>query len=187
MNGKQLILFGALLAVAGVTGWLMLVQGVLTIQPPPSPASPDLFVDGMDLKIIGEDGNVHYRLQASRLEHFPLDDHSELTAPFLQVFSQRQPIWNVRSEHGRVTDRGDTVWLLGRVVIDRPPQAARRAVNVVTRDLVVKPQADTAETSATAVIRSGAYRIEGVGMLANFRENRLDLRSQVRGKIDAGG
>jgi lipopolysaccharide export system protein LptC len=58
---------------------------------------------------------------------------------------------------------------------------------VVTSDLEIKPQSDTAETTAAAVIQSGVYRIEGVGMLANFRKNRLELRSRVRGRIDAGG
>ncbi len=187
MNGKQLLLFTGLLAGAAVSGWLLLDQGVLKEQPTPSPGGPDLFVNDMDLKIIGEDGNVHYRVQASRLEHFPYDDHSELTAPFLQVFSQERTTWDARSERGWVADQGDTVWLLGRVVINRPPYAAQRAINVVTSDLVVKPQADTAETAAAAVIQSGGYRIEGVGLLANFRENRLDLRSRVRGKVDAGG
>jgi lipopolysaccharide export system protein LptC len=187
VNGKQLLLFTGLLAGAAVSGWLLQVEGLLTDQPSPSPRGPDLFVDDMDLRIIGEDGNMHYRVQASRLDHFPYDDHSELTDPFLQVFSQRQPVWDARSERGRVADQGDTVWLLGRVVINRPPSGARRALNVVTSDLMVKPQSDTAETAAAAVIQSGRYRIEGVGMLANFRENRLDVRSRVRSRVDAGG
>jgi lipopolysaccharide export system protein LptC len=186
VNGKQIILFGGLLAVALLTGWLVQDQGILTEQAPPSPRGPDLFVNGMDLKIIGEDGNVHYRVQASRMEHYPYDDHSDLTDPFMQVFSQQQAIWDARSERGRVADQGDTVWLLGRVVINRPEVAGERALNVVTSDLMVKPQSDTAETTAAAVIQSGVYRIEGVGMLANFRENRLDLHSRVRGRIDAG-
>jgi lipopolysaccharide export system protein LptC len=187
VNGKQIILFGGLLAAAMITGWLVQDQGILTDQAPPSPRGPDLFVNGMDLKIIGDDGNVHYRVEASRMEHFPHDDHSDLTDPFMQVFSQQQVIWNARSERGRVADQGDTVWLLGRAVINRPELAGQRALNVVTSDLMVKPQADTAETTAAAVIQSGVYRIEGVGMLANFRENRLDLHSRVRGRIDAGG
>jgi len=186
VNGKQIILFGGLLAVAMITGWLVQDQGILTDQAPPSPRGPDLFVNGMDLKIIGEDGNVHYRVQASHMQHFPYDDHSDLTDPFMQVFSQQQAIWDARSERGRVADQGDTVWLLGRAVINRPEVAGERALNVVTSDLMVKPQSDTAETTAAAVIQSGVYRIEGIGMLANFRENRLDLHSRVRGKIDAG-
>jgi lipopolysaccharide export system protein LptC len=187
VNGKQILLFGGLLAVALITGWLVQDQGMLTEQTPPSPRGPDLFVNGMDLKILGEDGTVHYRVQASRMQHFPYDDHSDLTNPFMQVFSQQQAVWDARSERGRVADQGDTVWLLGQAVINRPQLADQQAVNVVTSDVMVKPRADTAETSAEAVITSGRYRIEGVGMLADFRENRLDLHSRVRGRIDAGG
>jgi lipopolysaccharide export system protein LptC len=187
VNARQIILFGGLLAAAMITGWLVQDQGMMKDQAPPSARGPDLFVNGMDLRIIGEDGNVHYRVQASRMEHFPYDDHSDLTDPFMQVFSQQQVVWNARSERGRVADQGDTVWLLGRAVINRPELADQQAVNVVTSDVMVKPKADTAETSAAAVITSGRYRIEGVGMLANFRENRLDLHSRVRGRIDAGG
>jgi lipopolysaccharide export system protein LptC len=186
VNAKQIVLVGVLLIVALVTGWFVQYEGILTDQAPPSPRGPDLFVDNMDLKIIGEDGNVHYRIQASRLDHFPYDDHSDLKSPFIQVFSQQQPVWDARSENGRVTDKGDTVWLLGRAVINRSQNDDQQAINVVTSDVVVKPQEDTAVTDSKAVITSGRYRIEGVGMLANFRENRLDLRSQVRGRIDAG-
>lgn len=187
MNGRQIILFGGLLAAALITGWFVQDQGILKDQAPASPRGPDLFVNGMDLRIIGEDGHVHYRVRASRMEHFPYDDHSDLTDPFIQVFSQQKAIWDARSERGRVADQGDTLWLLGRAVINRQALADQQAVNVVTSDVMVKPQADTAETSAVAVITSGRYRIEGVGMLANFKESRLDLQSRVRGRIDAGG
>jgi lipopolysaccharide export system protein LptC len=187
VNTKQIFLFAALLAGALVTGWLMQGHGIGTRMPTTSARGPDLFVDDMDLKVIGEDGSVHYRLQASRMEHFPYDDHSDLTEPFLQVLDQGKIVWDAHSERGRVEDQGDIVWLLGQAVINRAPDAARQAVNVVTSDLMVKPQSDTAETTAKAVITSGKYRIEGVGMLANFRENRLDLRSQVRGRADVGG
>ena len=187
MNGRQIILFGGLLAAALITGWFVQDQDILKEQTPASPRGPDLFVNGMDLRIIGEDGNMHYRVRASRMEHFPYDDHSDLTAPFIQIFSQQKATWDARSERGRVADKGDTLWLLGRTVINRPALADQQAVNVVTSDVMVKPRADTAETSAAAVITSGRYRIEGVGMLANFRESRLDLHSRVRGRIDAGG
>lgn len=187
MNGRQIILFGGLLAAALITGWFVQDQDILKEQTPASPRGPDLFVNGMDLRIIGEDGNMHYRVRASRMEHFPYDDHSDLTAPFIQIFSQQKATWDARSERGRVADQGDTLWLLGRTVINRPALADQQAVNVVTSDVMVKPRADTAETSAAAVITSGRYRIEGVGMLANFRESRLDLHSRVRGRIDAGG
>jgi lipopolysaccharide export system protein LptC len=187
VNGRQIILFGGLLAAALITGWFVQDQDILKDQTPASPRGPDLFVNGMDLRIIGEDGNMHYRVRASRMVHFPYDDHSDLTAPFIQIFSQQKATWDARSERGRVADQGDTLWLLGRTVINRPALADQQAVNVVTSDVMVKPRADTAETSAAAVITSGRYRIEGVGMLANFRESRLDLHSHVRGRIDAGG
>jgi lipopolysaccharide export system protein LptC len=187
VNAKQILLFGGLLAVALITGWLVQDQGILTDQAPPSPRGPDLFVNGMDLRIIGEDGSVHYSVKASRMEHFPYDNHADLTNPFMQVLSQQQVIWDAHSERGRVSDRGDTVWLLGRAVINRSEASKQRALSVVTSDLEIKPQSDTAETTAAAVIQSGVYRIEGVGMLANFRKNRLELRSRVRGRIDAGG
>jgi lipopolysaccharide export system protein LptC len=187
VNAKQLFLTG-LLAGAALSGWLLHQgQNILAEHAAPSPRGPDLFVDGMNLRVLGEDGTVHYRVQASHMEHYPYDDHSDLTAPYMQLFSNQQVAWDAHAERGRVSDDGNTVWLLGRVEIDRPPQSGQRPLHVVTSDLLVKPRADTAETRAPAVIESGAYRIEGVGMLANLRENRLDLRSKVQGRINAGG
>jgi lipopolysaccharide export system protein LptC len=187
VNAKQILLIAALLAGAALTGWLLEEQNFFAEREAPSPRGPDFFVDGMDLKVLGEDGTVHYRVQASHLDHYPYDDHSELTNPVLEVSSNQQPVWEVRSERGRVSDKGDAVWLLGRVEIDRPALDDQRALRVVTSDLLVKPQTDTAETTANAVIESGIYRIEGVGMVANLREHRLKLRSHVRGRINVGG
>ena len=187
MNGKQIALFAGLLISVALTGWLLQNQGSFTEQRSISPSGPDLFVEQMDLKLIGEDGELRYRVQADRMDHFPHDDHSELTRPLMHVFEQQQTRWKIHSERGRIESRGETVWLLGQVEISQFDDTENASIVIHTRDLLVKPEQETAETDNAAVIQSGRYRVESKGFHADFISKQLELKSQVRGTIDVAG
>ena len=60
-------------------------------------------------------------------------------------------------------------------------------MNITTRDVLVKPETETAETDQAAVITSDQSVVETVGMHADFINNRVELRSRVRGRIDVAG
>ena len=187
MNGKYTALLTLLLVCVVLTGWLMQRQTSLDGQRELSPGGPDLFVEGMDLKLNSETGTLQYRVQAQRLDHFPHDDHSELTGPVLEVFREDQALWYIQSERGRVSSDNERVWLLGEVEIRRLEGPDIVPFNIQTRDLLVLPAQETAETQQASVIRSARYRVEAVGVYADLRENRVELKSRVRGRIDVAG
>mgnify|MGYP001819603273 FL=1 len=139
----------------------------------------------MQLEVMDESGSLQYRLQADTMDHYPGDDRIALTGPVMEVFSGKQPVWHIESQTSELDDKADTVHLLGEVVIRRHETREGRELVVHTRDLVVIPRSRTAETRERAVIESGQYTIEGVGMHADFTSNRLRLDSRVRGRFDA--
>jgi lipopolysaccharide export system protein LptC len=187
LNGKHSALLTLLLISVVLTGWLVQRQTTLETQRNLSRSGPDLFVEGMDLKLISETGTLRYRVQAQRLDHFPYDDHSELARPVLEVFRENQALWYIQSERGRVSSDNERVWLLGEVEIRRLEGPDSDPFDIHTRDLLVKPAEETAETKQASVIRSARYRVEAVGVHADLRENRVELKSRVRGRIDVAG
>jgi lipopolysaccharide export system protein LptC len=187
LNGKHTALLTLLLISVVLTGWLVQRQTSLEEQRDLSRSGPDLFVEGMDLKLISETGTLRYRVQARRLDHFPYDDHSELAEPVLEVFREDQALWYIQSERGRVSSDNERVWLLGEVEIRRLAGADTTPFDIHTRDLLVKPAEETAETQQASVIQSDRYRVEAVGVHADLREDRVELKSRVRGRINVAG
>jgi lipopolysaccharide export system protein LptC len=186
LNTRFLLLAGLVICVI-LSGWLLLRQGTLTGRPAISRGGPDLFVDDMDLKLINADGNLHYHVTADRLDHYPHDDSAELTRPVMQVYSENRPAWQIQSDQGRITSGHETVWLLGAVEIRRLATPATRPLAIFTRDLMVKPDAQTAETVNMTRIQSDRFEVESIGMHADFMNNRLELKSRVRGRFDDAG
>jgi len=170
-----------------LSGWLMYQQDRITSRPAISSHGPDLFVENMDLKLVNADGNLHYHVTADRLDHYPLDDRAELTRPVMHVYTANRPTWKIQSDSGKISSRYETVWLLGAVEARRLATPATRPLAIFTRDLLVKPDAQTAETVNMARIQSERFEVEATGVHADFINNRLELKSRVRARFDEAG
>lgn len=186
MNTRSALITGLVFCVI-LSGWLLYRQGTITGRPAISSHGPDLFVEDMDLKLVNTDGKLRYHVTADRLDHFPNDDHAELTRPVMQIFTENRPTWEIKSERGRISSGYETVWLLGAVEIRRQAGNTTRPLTIVTRDLMVKPDAQTAETVNMTRIRSDRFEVESTGLHADFMNNRLELKSRVRGTFDDAG
>ena len=187
MNPRQTVLLSVLLTSALVTGWLFLNQGAITPRPDAAADTPDLFVEGMDLRVTGKDGRVHYHLRADSMQHIPKDDRFELQRPVFRTLQGERDQWAARSNQGTVSANGDTVWLRDQVEIRRLAGPNGRQLDITTSELLVRPKEQTAATDQAVVIESDRFRVESVGMDADFGSHRLNLRSRVRGRIDAAG
>lgn len=187
MNNRQTLLTTLLLVCAVLSGWHVLKEDTLAERPDVSTLGSDVYVENMDMQLVNEHGRLQYRVLAERMEHFPYDGHAELVRPVLHVFKNDQPTWQIESEQGEVSSGYTTVRLLGQVEIRRLEGSGSRPLSIVTSDLLIKPQEKTATTENTTVIQSGRYRLESVGLQADFTNNQLELKSRVRGRIDAAG
>ncbi len=186
MNTRLVLLSGLFLCVL-LTGWVLYSERALTGRPTISPEGPDLFVDDMDLKFINTDGLLRYHVTAQRMEHFPYDEHAELVQPALQVYTDSRPAWRIRSEHGEITNGREAVRLLGSVEIRRLAGPGVRPLEIQTRDVTVRPDAETADTASPTRIRSERLEVEATGVHADFRNDSLELKSRVRGRYERAG
>jgi LPS export ABC transporter protein LptC len=187
LNATQAAILGSLVVSATLTGWLLQNQDDYTDTTGSSAHGPDLFVSGMRLEVMDSTGALHYRIRAGSMNHYPGDDRIALTQPVMEIFVDRQLQWHIESERSELDDKGETVNLLGQVRIQRQETDTSQGLVVLTRDLVVRPDSQTADTEHRAVIESGLYSIEGVGMHADFTTHRLELDSRVQGRFDVSG
>ena len=181
MNVRQALL---LLFLAVATGWFLQKP---EIESPTSTAraqGPDMFADQIEVTIMNESGQPVYHITAERLIHSPDTDRFDLTRPFIELKRAAGDSWNIISERVQMTDDGDELWFLGKVNIHRQGGSP---LHIQTSDLLVKPDEEIAETEYEVRISAPQYKINAIGLKADFGKDLLEFRSRVRGTIDAAG
>ena len=178
------ILAPLLLAVlAGLSVWLF------QDQPEKGPAviariqsAPDSFMENFTTQVLNAEGQLQYQLQARYMAHYPDDNHSELTQPHFIAYRPDGQRWTVVADSGQALNGSQQIMLNGAVTLKR--QATDTApvnLEIRTRDVTIRPADDYAETEQhTTIIRSEGT-LETTGLQVYFREDRVQLLSQVRG------
>ena len=183
MITRQNVLFILLLVVAIVSGWFLDERhgGLLDLSV--SRTGPDSFVSGMHLDVMDASGQLRYRVTADSMTHYPNVEELELQRPLIDLQQRNGNNWRITAETGQTTDAGDLIRLLGNVDIRR--SGASGPLQVRTRDLLVKPEQSFATTDSAATITAPGHRVDSVGLEADLENNTLELRSRVRGTINA--
>ena len=184
MNGKQIVIYGLLLLLVTGSGWFLFQQETGLQRETASATGADAFVEDMDLKVMNEQGQLQYRLQASRMTHYPNGERFQLEQPDIRIMQANGDNWRIKSERGETTEDADIIWLLGAVDIKRLQTTTSDPLHIVTSDLLVRAEKEQAETDNAATITSGQFQVEGIGVKADFRNDTLELRSSVRGRYD---
>jgi lipopolysaccharide export system protein LptC len=181
VNARQALL---LLLLAVATGWFLQKP---EIDSPASTArthGPDMFADQIEVTVMDESGQPVYHITADHLTHSPDTDRFDLTRPFIELKRAAGDNWNITSERGQMTDKGDELWFLGKVNIHRQ---GSKPLHIQTSDLLVKPDEEIAETENKVSISAPQYKINAIGLKADFRKDLLEFLSRVRGTVNAAG
>lgn len=162
------LLTGILLSLITAGSWWLAQRAENRVPFRPQPHSPDYFLDDFSAITTGPDGRPEKRLSALRMVHFPDDDSTELEQPRMTFYEPSSPPWRIRSDRGRVSGDREQVLLQGRVDIDREGRADIRPMHLTTRDLLIRPNDDYAETQAQVEARSDRSWIKARGLQAWF-------------------
>jgi len=140
---------------------------------------PDYFVERLALLTMNERGEPAFRLEATRLQHFPLDEVTVFEAPVMVSLDPARPRLTVTARQGRMTPGGEEAHLQGGVVVTRAASAGAAALRAETEYAVVLPEQDIVRTNQAVTIVQGGNRLTGVGMELNNRTRQLRLDSRV--------
>ena len=171
-----------LLFLVVASWWLLQKPGAGNSTATAVKRGPDMFADYIEVTVMGESGQPVYRVTADQLRHSPDSERFDLTRPIIEVNHRDGESWNIASESGQMTDKGDQLWFLGEVNILRQGDIS---MHIRTRDILVKPDEELAETDSAVSITAAHYQIDAIGLKADFRNKRLEFHSRVRGTINA--
>jgi lipopolysaccharide export system protein LptC len=182
-----LLILLAVLLITAYAGWVnnLFKPGSAQVEKV-ARHNPDYFMADINATMMDPQGRVRYRLQASRVSHYPDDNSLQLTRPDLHYFPPDGATWQLVSEAGRIYDDGERVYLDGAVNMQRPASQSTAPLNLSTRDLLVRPGEDYAETADRVVITSADSRLAGTGMRVYLDERRLELLANGEGTYVIG-
>ncbi|HZV54690.1 MAG TPA: LPS export ABC transporter periplasmic protein LptC [Rhodocyclaceae bacterium] len=142
----------------------------------------DFWVDDFTMRRFDVEGAVQHVLTSKRLEHFPDDESTNVTAPRLNYFGDRQT--TVTAKTAWLDKEGKHVRLEGDVRIVRPGEANDPETIITTSVLHVMPDDERAYTQTPVTLTQGQTMIHGTGGLeVNNKTQIAVLSGPVQGTI----
>ena len=186
MNARLTVTALLLLLVAAVVV-VVNQQEYIPGKPSARDTGRDAFVEDMTLSIMNGEGQTVYRMTAGSMTHHAGTDLLELHNPRVNITRPDGSHWRITAARGEAAANGDRVWLPGTVDLQRAAEGRHGAMHIAASDVLIRPGEKLAETERKAVITTDSFRVEAVGLKADFKTNRVELLSRVRGRIDAAG
>ncbi|MCW8827906.1 MAG: LPS export ABC transporter periplasmic protein LptC [Gammaproteobacteria bacterium] len=175
----MLLLLTLTAVLAALTSWLSgRSKAPSPQQGETAQQQPDYFLHGLSATVTDRQGKPSHRLLADSLFHYPQKNVTELEQPDITVFGGNNNHWQARAEQGTLQGEGEQILLQGDVRLN---QHGEQRLDLHTEWLHIDINRHYAETDAAVLLTSPAARVEGIGMQAYGKEQRLQLLSAVRG------
>ncbi|MCO4810652.1 MAG: LPS export ABC transporter periplasmic protein LptC [Gammaproteobacteria bacterium] len=128
----------------------------------------------------GEDGSLLYEIDAAYAEQ-EAKDRIEFTEVRIRYSPQSDVPWVVHADKATLREGSPRIALRGHV--RALGNSGDDETEIRTQYLELDPERFVAETDERVQIRIGARSLTATGMLASLNENKVELKSNVRGKI----
>jgi len=174
---------GLLLMLALLTFWLdRMVQSPAPRIDGSSRHDPDYWVENFTATRMGPDGMPRHVLVAGKMTHYPDDDSTHLTRPYLTQYAKDQPPLRMTALKGRVSADGEHAYFEGDVKVTREAGRGRSELNMTTSYLHVIPNQEIAQSDREVTLRNATTQVTGVGMEMNNKTRIIKLLSRVKGQ-----
>ncbi|QDH69340.1 LPS export ABC transporter periplasmic protein LptC [Marilutibacter alkalisoli] len=177
MNWRTLATL-TLLAGALLTGWVLWSQRDRDATPASGQTQPDYILNDFEMIALDKQGQEAFTVRAPRLERDPDSKTMDIETPLFIIPSSPDSgggTWEVRSQTGWVSERGDEIRLRGQVQADSG-DADGRPVTMRTEQLDVFPQAKRATSAVKVTLTQPGLIMTGHTLEADLERNRITLQ-----------
>ncbi len=142
---------------------------------------PDYYADDFRYTKVAPNGRAEYVVEGKKLVHTPVDDISHVDLPVVYSYSKDRPPMTLRSDRARINGDRSEVHLHGQVRLERPQARGSETMTVNADYMLVLPDKDIVKTDRPVHITLGNSTLDGVGMVADSRQQQVSLLSRVNG------
>ena len=135
-------------------------------------------------RILGTDtdGSLLYEIEAAHAEQ-KARDRIEFTEVRIRYSPDANIPWIVHADEATLREGSPRIALRGHVRAVGTSGDEDQDTEIRTQYLELDPERFIAETEERVQIRIGARSLTATGMLASLNDNKVELKSNVRGKI----
>jgi lipopolysaccharide export system protein LptC len=135
-------------------------------------------------RILGtdEDGSLLYEIEAAQAEQ-ETKDRIEFTEVRIRYSPDADVPWIVHADEATLREGSPRIELRGHVRAVGTSGDEDEDTEIRTQYLEFDPEEYVAETDERVQIRIGVRSLTATGMLASLNDDRVELKSNVRGKI----
>jgi lipopolysaccharide export system protein LptC len=130
----------------------------------------------------GTDGSLLYEIEAAHAEQ-KAQDRIEFTEVRIRYSPDADVPWVVHADGATLQEGSPRIALRGHVRAVSTRDNSDEDTEIRTQYLELDPERYIAETDERVQIRIGARSLTATGMLASLDDNKVVLKSNVRGKI----
>ena len=130
----------------------------------------------------GENGSLLYEIEAVHAEQ-QADDRIEFSDVRIHYSPDSGVPWVVNADEATLREGDPQIILRGHVKILNNSETSDQEAEIRTQYLELDPKLFIAQTDARVQLRFGSRSVTATGMLASLNDNRIELKSNVRGKI----
>lgn len=168
-----------MLALAGLTFWLMRAVEMKQLEPDKTRHDPDMVVENFTARQLGMDGGERYTIVARRMTHFPDNDSTDVDQVQFTATERNQAPFVVTSARGMLTGKADEIFFLDKVQVVREPfEAFQRLVGETTYFHVI-PDLGIGKTDQPISLQEGKNTMTAAGMEIN-NKTRVATLSRVK-------
>lgn len=125
-------------------------------------------------------GHTNYALAATKMQHFPDNDTTELERPRFTQFGLNKPYTQIQGQRGLVSGNGKLVQFLDQVNVTRQATATKGEMRLQTDKLSIEPDKELAYTDRPVVIRQlPGTLITATGMSFDNKADTIQLFNRV--------
>ncbi len=158
-----------------------------TVQPPvpdldgSSRHDPDYIMSNFETTQTDANGDLHYKLTAKEMRHFPDDDTTDLQQPRYTQFAVDKPYTQAEGLRGHVSSDGEEIQLIGNVKVTRQAFAGKGEMTVETDYLNIRPDDELVTTKSPVIIHQAPKTvIYATGMIYEKKKKTVTLLHKVR-------
>jgi len=172
------------LSAAAFASWYLVQSNTLdeVLAGPSEPLHRGYYLKHARILGTGENGGLLYEIEAEHAEQ-RADDQVEFTEVRIRYAPDSDVPWIVNADEATLRDDISTIILRGHVQIVNHGSSAHNDTEIRTEYLELDPSEFIAETNARVQIRIGQRSLTATGMLASLHDDKIELKSNVRGKI----
>ena len=178
------ITYIALLSAGAIGSWYLARSNAPAYdkERPYDPTHQGYYLKQARILGTGDDGSLLYEIEAEHAEQLE-DDRIEFTEVRIRYSPGSEVPWIVNADYATLREGAPRIALRGHVQIINPGDSSEDETEIRTEYMELDPDAFTAETDQRVQIRIGSRSVTATGMLASLNDDKIELKSNIRGKI----